>query len=166
MRRYWCIAGLGCGQAARGPRAIVLLAPLRMGQASGTNTETRGSGPTSRVTWPWPVVSSAIRMSPGPRRLGLEAADDDAAPRDQLGGLRLIAAWLEPWRDLFEVRLTVPSGVDADDRHVILLGPPGDGTSLTERAQGRGTDDAGRGLPETGRLTTRSEPDRARPPTA
>jgi 16S rRNA G966 N2-methylase RsmD len=33
--------------------------------ASGTNTDTRGSGPTSRVACPCPVKSSAIKMSPG-----------------------------------------------------------------------------------------------------
>ena len=35
---------------------------------SGTKTEMRGSGPTSRVSCPWPDRSSAIRMLPGPRR--------------------------------------------------------------------------------------------------
>jgi NitT/TauT family transport system substrate-binding protein len=35
---------------------------------SGTKIDTRGAGPTSRVPWPWPVRSSAMRMSPGPRR--------------------------------------------------------------------------------------------------
>jgi hypothetical protein len=34
----------------------------------GTNTDTRGWSPTSRVMCPWPVTSSAIRISPGPRR--------------------------------------------------------------------------------------------------
>ena len=35
---------------------------------SGTNTDTRASGPTSRVACPCPVKSSAIKMSPGPSR--------------------------------------------------------------------------------------------------
>jgi len=34
----------------------------------GTKIDTRGSGPTSRVPCPWPVRSSAMRMSPGPSR--------------------------------------------------------------------------------------------------
>src|SRR5262249_21955182 len=47
----------------RSPAAQSAAAYLR-----GTKIETRGSGPTSRVAWPCPVRSSAIRMSPEPSR--------------------------------------------------------------------------------------------------
>ena len=45
------------GSAAIGGRPYLLI-----------ETDTRAPGPTSRVAWPWPVRSSAIRMSPGPSR--------------------------------------------------------------------------------------------------
>ena len=64
------------------------------------------------------------RVMPGVGALGLEAADDDAAAGDQLGGLGLVAARLEPGLDVLEVRRAVQARVDADDRHGRLLGAP------------------------------------------
>ena len=43
------------------------------------------------------------RVVPGIGALRVEAADDDAAPGNQLGGLRLVATRLELRRDLLEV---------------------------------------------------------------
>src|SRR5438128_1742035 len=60
--------GIGSGLGDAGPGLIAAGARGACHSRSGTKIETRGSGPTSRVAWPWPVRSSAIRMSPGPRR--------------------------------------------------------------------------------------------------
>lgn len=69
--RYKAGVGVSCSRvigAARRQRERVSVRALRLYCSSGTNTEMRGSGPTSRVMWPWPLRSSAIRMSPGPTR--------------------------------------------------------------------------------------------------
>src|SRR4029450_12160584 len=62
---------------------------------------------------------AAGRVMPGIRPVRVEAADDDAAAGNQLGSRRLVAARLELRYDLLEVRLTVGTGVDANDGHGI-----------------------------------------------
>src|SRR5947208_13557262 len=60
---------------------------------------------------------AAGRVVPGIGSSRLEAANDDAAARDQFGALGLVAARPELRHDLLEVRLAVGTGVDADDGH-------------------------------------------------
>src|SRR5947207_1261138 len=63
----------------------------------------------------------ARRVVPGIGALGLEAAHDDAAARNQLRALRLITERIELRLDVLEVGLAVGTGVDADDPHVAPL---------------------------------------------
>jgi len=55
-------------RACPSPNAARRLLYVSTAYSSGTKIDTRASGPTSRVAWPSPVRSSAMRMSPTPRR--------------------------------------------------------------------------------------------------
>src|SRR5262245_20056959 len=60
---------------------------------------------------------AAGRVMPRVRARRREAADDDAAARDQLSALGLIAPRLEAWLDLLEMRLPVGTREDPNDGH-------------------------------------------------
>ena len=83
---------------------------------------------------------AARRVVPGIRPRRCEAADDDAAARDQLRALGAVVDRLEARLDVLEVRLAVGTRVDPDDRHrdVTSLG-----LSLAARVPGTGYTDDG-----------------------